>query len=437
MTRPPYQRKNVWQRKKKQALLDSLFRRYYVPRIVVREVRLSDQKTLREVIDGQQRITTAQEFFSNRLELPISLEDVHPDLAGASYKDLSAELRRFIDQELRFEADIVKGIDNPKNPDHQEVATEIFWRLQQGESLNHMEVAHARLDSLARNFLVKYADDITFDFEQYRPVDQNPSKHPFFKMLRRKNGRMQHLALLCRFIMLEEAGKSTDIRENDIKEFIQSKRSPTGIGDESYANTKAAKNVLRTLKLFVQAFSFSDGKPRDHEDVVPELRIEYFIISMYLLLRHLSEYYVLEIAELELFRSFVINFHERWRQSKRSDADLLAFKSNRQQSAAAIAERQQILRLIFFSYTDEKGVALRTKDKKRSFSEADRIRLFRRDEGLCQKCLKEGKSKADSRVAWSEFEADHVLPHSKGGDSVAANGQILCRRHNRIKGSAF
>jgi hypothetical protein len=35
VVRPPYQRKNVWSRKKQQALLDSLFRRYYIPRIVI------------------------------------------------------------------------------------------------------------------------------------------------------------------------------------------------------------------------------------------------------------------------------------------------------------------------------------------------------------------------------------------------------------------
>jgi len=41
VTRPPYQRKNVWGTKKQQALLDSLFRRYYVPKLVLREVRLN------------------------------------------------------------------------------------------------------------------------------------------------------------------------------------------------------------------------------------------------------------------------------------------------------------------------------------------------------------------------------------------------------------
>ena len=41
VTRPPYQRKAVWKVKKKQALMDSLFRRYYIPKLVVRRVRLN------------------------------------------------------------------------------------------------------------------------------------------------------------------------------------------------------------------------------------------------------------------------------------------------------------------------------------------------------------------------------------------------------------
>ena len=52
ITRPPYQRKNVWSNKKKQALMDSLFRRYYIPKLVIREVRLSDNETVKEIIGG-------------------------------------------------------------------------------------------------------------------------------------------------------------------------------------------------------------------------------------------------------------------------------------------------------------------------------------------------------------------------------------------------
>src|SRR3989338_1408286 len=65
VTRPPYQRKSVWGTKKKQALLDSLFRRYYIPKIVIREVRLDNDRAVNEVVDGQQRIVVVQKFFGD------------------------------------------------------------------------------------------------------------------------------------------------------------------------------------------------------------------------------------------------------------------------------------------------------------------------------------------------------------------------------------
>ena len=40
VVRPPYQRKTVWDNAKKRALLDSLFRRYYIPSIVLRKFAL-------------------------------------------------------------------------------------------------------------------------------------------------------------------------------------------------------------------------------------------------------------------------------------------------------------------------------------------------------------------------------------------------------------
>ncbi len=70
ITRPPYQRKNVWDEKRKQALMDSLLRRYYVPKLVLRVVRLSADRAVDEIIDGQQRITTVQEFFKTTFAFP-------------------------------------------------------------------------------------------------------------------------------------------------------------------------------------------------------------------------------------------------------------------------------------------------------------------------------------------------------------------------------
>ncbi len=433
VVRPPYQRKSVWGKKKQQALLDSLFRRYYVPRIVIRLVRLSSDKTIKEVIDGQQRIHTAQLFLNGQLKLPDSLGDLHGDLPGKAFTELPTELRRFVDRNLKYDADIVKGIDNPKDPEHQRVASEIFWRLQQGESLNYMEIAHARLSSLSRNFAVKYADDITFDYESYQPIDENPHKHKFFNVIDRKNDRMQHLALMIRLLILEENDGPADIKDSDLMAYVEKYQRNDGIGNLSFENLPHAKAVLSILTQFADVF---EGDPMFDEDgngSVRELRIEYFIISAFLLLRHLRKHYVFAEREQNLFREFLIDFHQRWKEKKEDDRDIVLFSDSRQQSAAEIENRHRILRQVFFDYAKEHDVAILTKDGRRAFSEAERIAVYRRDSGLCQMCLGEEKPNKECRVPWSQYDADHVVPHSKGGSTTFENAQVLCAYHNRTK----
>lgn len=431
VVRPPYQRKTVWSRKKQQDLLDSLFRRYYIPRIVIREVRLSDHQTIREVIDGQQRITTVQLFLSNQLPLPKSLKDIHPELPGAYYRDLSAQVRRFVDRELKYNADIVKGIDNPHNVEHQRVASEIFWRLQQGESLNYMEVAHARLSSLVRNFVVKYGDDYDFDYEHYRPLDQNPHKHPFFTIYDRDNDRMQHLSLLARLLLVELADGPTETKDKEVANLIDATQADNGIGDYSYEETPEAKALLRNLYILYTVFK--DDPILDDSTGLKEFRIEYFVISIYILLRHLAKYYVFGETERELFREFVLAFHERWKAGRETDNEILVFSDNRQQSKTETEIRDRIIRQAFFEFIADYGHQMITKDEQRAFSEAERIAIYRRDNGLCQMCLAEGKPEREAVVSWSEYEADHVIPHSKGGQTEIFNGQVLCRVHNRRK----
>ena len=431
--RPPYQRKNVWGRKKQQDLLDSLFRRYYVPRIVLREVRLGNDQSVSEVIDGQQRISTVQNFYRGELALPKTLKDLHPDLPGKKYSDLSSDMRRFVDR-ISYQADIVTGIDDPLNSAHQKVATEIFWRLQQGESLNYMEEAHSKLSSLVRNFVVKYADDQRFDYDKYEPIEGNPDKHKFFTLLVRKNDRMQHLALLVRFLLIEKENKIVDIRNADVVEYIEDTEQDNGIGSYVLEGEAYAKRVLQNLNLFYEVFkddpAVQDGSP------MPEFRIEYFIISTYLLLRHLRTYYVFDKSEKKLFHDFVVAFHERWRSMRQTDTDILLFSNSRQQSSNETELRDRIMRQAFFEFAADRKHEMLTKDERRAFSEVQRIAIYRRDDGLCQECLKEGKSKKEASVTWHKYEADHVIPHTKGGATKVVNAQVLCVYHNRAKGAS-
>jgi hypothetical protein len=430
--RPPYQRKSVWSTKKKQALLDSLFRRYYIPKIVIREVRLNEERTVSEVVDGQQRIVCVQEFCSDKIKLPKSLSDIHPSLVGKSFSELDAEIKRFVDKELQYDADIVKGIDDPKNSEHQRIATEIFWRLQQGESLNFMEIAHARLGSLVRNFVVKYADDITFDFDSYKPVEGNVHKHKFFKIYTRDNNRMQHLLLMARLIILEKAGGPTELKDAAVSELIDSSITPEGVGNDSYENTPEAKAVLSNLSAFYEMFK--DDPMIDDKNGLKELSRDYTTLSFYLLLKHLRSHYAFDEKTKELFKSFVVeDFYPRWSNPDDEDNDIHYFSASRQMDKNSIDTRHQIIRQLFFEFANKKSVEIVQKDENRGFNEAQKIAIYRKDKGFCQECLAEGKPEKEARVSWSEYEADHIFAHSKGGQTDVDNAQVLCRPHNRSK----
>ncbi|MCB9995167.1 MAG: DUF262 domain-containing protein [Rhodospirillales bacterium] len=431
ITRPPYQRKNVWNLQKKQDLMDSLFRRYYVPKLVIREVRLDQNTTINEIIDGQQRITTVQDFFKGEFKLPQSLQDIHPAIAGKRYKELSSDIRQFIDKEIVFSADIIKNINDPRNVNHQEIATDIFWRLQQGETLNFMEVAHAKLSSLSRNVVVKYSDDITFDYESYRPVDSNAHKHPFFNLIDKDNKRMEHLKFLTRFLIIEQAGGYADVKDTAVTEFIENYIREDGIGNYSLENEGFVRDTLSTLNLVCDIFK--DDPMADENSGIKELSTEYFIISFYLLVRHLRKFYALQEREKEAVKEFFYKFHERWKAADEADTDIMAFSTNRQQSINNLEVRDRIIRQLFFDYLSENGVEIVLKDEKRAFNEAEKISIYRNNKGLCQQCLAEGKPEQEAKVSWTEYQADHIFPHSLGGRTVMDNGQVLCTYHNQKK----
>lgn len=435
VTRPPYQRKSVWSKKKKQSLMDSLFRRYYIPKLVIREVRLSDTQTVNEIIDGQQRITTVQEFFNNRYPLPKTLGDLDKNLPGQYYKDLGVNIRMFIDRSLKYQADIIKDIDKPNDVNHQIIATEIFWRLQQGESLNYMEVAHAQLSSLTRNFIVKYADDQTFNYQDYKPIDSNPDKKEFFSLLSVDNNRMKHLQFMARFIMVERGDGYADLSDRKIEDFINNYKQDDGIGNLTFENEPEAIATLKTLKIFHEIFK--DDPMLDETSGIKELSVEYFIISAYLLIRHLHKYYVID-AETKIFiRSFIYDFHTRWKTYDDTiDTDLLTFSNRRQQGEKDLEARDIILRQIFFEYLQDNNKELIEKDEKRAFTELERIIIYRKGKGLCQQCLREEKPEKEAKVSWSDYQADHVIPHSKGGKTVIENAELLCIYHNQSKGAS-
>lgn len=69
------------------------------------------------------------------------------------------------------------------------------------------------------------------------------------------------------------------------------------------------------------------------------------------------------------------------------------------------------------------------RDPVRTFNRYDKATILMRAGGRCEHHgLLFGRCRQTERL-----EADHVHPHSRGGQTALANGQALCRHHNRAK----
>ena len=231
--------------------------------------------------------------------------------------------------------------------------------------------------------------------------------------------------------MCERANGPTDIGKQHVVQFIREGQHPEGIGDESYEERQVAKVTLAHMRTFHRVFK---GEAPVTGGGMRGFRVEYFVLSLYLLLRHLKNRYVFGEAEAALLRRFTIAFHQRWLERREDDNEMLVFVGHQQQTGRSVDVRSRIIWQLFLEHAKQEGVEVKAKDPRRLFTEAQRLEIYRRDNGICQACLKEKQSEKDAWVAWSEYDADHIVPHTEGGETSVDNAQVLCRTHNRIKG---
>lgn len=144
---PPFQRRSVWKPDAKSFFLDTIARGLPIPIIYLRQrVDLQTQRTLREVVDGQQRLRTLFSYID-----PTVLRDFDPkrdsfrvraihnkDLSESTFNGLPTRLRERI---LSYE---ISTHVLPSSVEDREVL-EIFARLNAtGEKLNQQELRNAK-----------------------------------------------------------------------------------------------------------------------------------------------------------------------------------------------------------------------------------------------------------------------------------------------------
>jgi len=391
--RPHFQRLPAWTRAQKQLLIDSIIRKYEIPKMYWRLLP-PGQKARYKVIDGQQRLHAIWEFKNGALTLPRDSAPINgTPIAGMSYTDLPLELASEFDS---YVVDVVI-VEDAIQTDQEDEVREMFLRLQNGTGLKAQEKRNAMRGAM-RNFVKELG------------------QHRFFQSCRFGPGRyvFDHIAAQTTLIELSEG--PTNIRDDDLNRMYEAHARFDVKG-------ATANKIRRTYDFLLRAFP----------EKTPELE-RHSVITLYCLASALIDRYVADDLPQALHRWFIgFETERRAQESLRDhqrDPQLSAYRQLTGQATDAgenIRARLGILQQRFRA----DHPALEPLDAIRNFGYEQRLAVYRRDEGVCQLRVKCN----GAEVSWADWHADHRLPHSKGGRTIISNGQVACRACNLAKGA--
>lgn len=148
---PNFQRGEIWDIKRRQRLVDSILREWYVPAIHIVVDTAGDEV----VLDGQQRLAAIRDFFADKVKVDGTIEPQNAYIAsldGLSYSKLPHATRRAVN---RFVLPIITLSDHdPQEPN------ELFFRLNQAYNLTPPEKRNA-LHGEARDQVKRLVDELT------------------------------------------------------------------------------------------------------------------------------------------------------------------------------------------------------------------------------------------------------------------------------------
>lgn len=227
--RPYFQRGSVWTAKARSYLIDTLLRGYPVPVIYLQTKRDPDTlRSVRNVVDGQQRLRTVLSFVDPDLlplehnETPVTISRTHnPKLAGLTFSRLSSDLRERI---LATEF----SVHNLPAALPDAILLQLFARLNStGERLNEQELRNAEFHGEFKTLAYSLAFDHVNTWEGWGLFSP------------RELAKMKDVELISEILLLIENGVQAKSRSQIDNAYRQ--------WDDEYPGGDAADRTFRRL----------------------------------------------------------------------------------------------------------------------------------------------------------------------------------------------
>ena len=229
---PDFQRGEVWTIQRKMKLIDTLLRGWQIPPVHIIQLESSN---ISEVLDGQQRLATIRDFFSNKIKIDGEIEprDIEiQKLNGLTFNELSEDIK-FKLEEMPLRTFTIYEYS-------PEETAELFYRLNQPVALTSAEQRNAFYGS-ARTQVKNIVNIIDNEEDIKRKIGFS-------------NSRMAYDDIISKFCYVKEK-KSLKIKitSNDVAAVYRTKLGFT---------KETIENVSNVVEGFVKIISEINGKLR-------------------------------------------------------------------------------------------------------------------------------------------------------------------------------
>jgi 5-methylcytosine-specific restriction endonuclease McrA len=399
---PSYQRSRVWSDELRYALIDSVREEYPIGLVMLNVVSHVDEDGDKidrfEVVDGQQRVRTLFEYLAgaedwSRADGIRGFEGFKPfkALSGGKqdkfkqYKIPAARMKEFEQEEVR----------------------DCFLRLQYGRPLKIGE----KLKALTVYPMYPYVLELT--------------NHKLLKS-ERLSGRDAHWTLATAFM---KAAYTKDLfgrqEFKNLETFLKTKAAEGApsreiMQAEAKVATEKARRILNLEQKVINEALEAD--PTFQRYAYTARLVKWLFVSLTILSDNFGisgKEHLLAAGLLAYYKCVETEDTDEWRAYTNSG------RTGRVDTKEVKACLQQ---MIDHMVADSASEPL---DPKRFFSAQQRRDIFTRSKGRCQ------DPSCGMSITGTNFHADHVKPHSRGGKTVVENGRALCTTCNRKKGNTW